>query len=543
MSLILNPRFIAVVLLVFLIGFVIVLFITREAPIWQKIPGLDRVTQTLSSFGTESSAQVRILGWKLAVNAFLEKPIFGWGPEHYLVAFERRYDPEFDAYGEVWLDRSHNGILDVAATQGTVGLVGYVGFLISIFYFFFQKGNNFNLRFFAGVIFLGFTIQNLFFLEEFHVYAPFFVLVSAIVVGMFIETNDLRSMTNDPLRPRSETSKQQTTNNLALVIVGSVVVFGLLSFVLYKAVIIPLVQAYYTYKTETSQSKEEFLGFFNRAIEPYNFAQYSIRGHIFDLLYTNQSAVFTDPKLADVGGGLIRSVREYLEREGPYDTRSHIRLSQGYYEMAKQSSPTKDFIESEALGAEWPMSYYRAGEEVLREALEANPQRQILAYEMGIFLAASGRYEEAVEFMRKSVELSMEPARVARYSYYYGLVLSAAGRDGDALQAFENMMRADPQLNFFSVEEIVKVLGVYESLGEYERIIDVIVGSARGQIPARLDLRYYETALSYYLLKENSEEAITVAGFIAEEFTERQQDMETIIELIRSDEWEILRNL
>jgi len=34
-----------------------------------------------------------------------------------------------------------------------------------------------------------------------------------------------------------------------------------------------------------------------------------------------------------------------------------------------------------------------------------------------------------------------------------------------------------------------------------------------------------------------------VAGFIAEEFTERQQDMETIIELIRSDEWEILRNL
>jgi len=544
MSLILNPRFIAVVLLVFLIGFVIVLFITREAPMWQKIPGLDRVTQTLSSFGTEASGQVRLLGWKLALNAFLEKPILGWGPEHYLVAFERRYDPEFSVYGDAWLDRAHNGILDVAATQGALGLIGYVGFLACLLWFFFKGGLDSRFRFFIGAIFLGFVFQNLFLLEEFHTWALFFALAAAIVAGVFAtETNNSQLITNNsqPITNNiklTTNGQEPTTNNWLttsqkiLVGAGSVIILAATSFALYKTVLVPTIQVYYTHKTESPQSREEFLKFFNKATKPYNFTQYSIRGHLFDFFYNNQPAVFTDPKLADIGNEFVFSIREAIAKEGTYDVRVHIRLSQAHQEMAKQNPPV-----------EKPILHYRAGEKILRDALLISPNRPELIYGLAFSLAGQERYEEAIAVMEKLVASNPNSSKISRLHYYYGLILMAGGKSSEAFQAFENMKRASPQLNGLFPNDIRGLFSVYESLGEYARVIDIVTESAKGNIQVTIDLRYYEVALSYHLYQEDGENAIVMAEFIAKRFPERKNDMEAIIGLVKNGEWDILKNL
>ncbi|MEK9194433.1 MAG: O-antigen ligase family protein, partial [Patescibacteria group bacterium] len=559
-------RFWSLMVLMIMVVFGATLFFTREAPVWQKIPGIDRLVQVSAPGG--GSIQVRLLGWKLAVNAFLEKPIFGWGPEHYLLAFQERYDPEFSTYGEFWLDRAHNGVLDVATMQGALGLIGYVGFLTSLFYFFLRKEarskvhendyqklqsnynqlphNHHSLRFFIGIIFLGFTVQNLFLLEEFHTFTPFFVLVAAVIAGVFSGVpNHKFSAQGGSFSERQIPSPKQITNsndqnsknwNLPmaklLAVVGSALVLVIVSFVIYKTILVPTAQAYYTHKAETPQNKEEFLNFWSKATKPYNFAQYSIRSYLFDFFYANQPTVFTDPQSADIGNKFVDSIREVLLRDGAYDIRSHIRLSQAHYEIAKQIPPTGP-----------PLAHYRAGEKILREALKISPLKQELIYGLGFALAGQGRYEEAISLMEKSIASNPYASRISRLHYYYGLILSAAGRGEEALRAFENVRRADPQLTRLGENDIKGLFSIYESLGESARIIEIITESARGLVQTKINLHYYEIALLYYLDKEDGENIIIVAEFIAKKFPERKDDMEAIIDLARNGDWSILKSL
>ena len=531
-----NQRSIAAAALIVLVVFGLTLFLTRDAAIWQKVPGIDRLVQTSGPGG--GSTQVRLLGWKLAVNAFLEKPIFGWGPEHYLQIFQERYNSEFDAYGEVWLDRAHNGILDVAAMQGLVGLIGYIGFLVGLLWFFFRTGPNFNSRFFIGVILLGFVVQNLFLLEEFHTHAPFFALAAAVVAGVFsknkeraleIESQELKISAI----AEHSTPQERPTSLMSVPLIGiSLLIFTATSFAIYKTVLVPTVQAYYTHKAEAPQSKEEFFNFFGEATKQYNFAQYSIRSYLFDFFYANQTTVFTDSKLVDVGNSFINSINEVLEREGAHDIRLHIRLSQAHYEMAKQIPPIEE-----------PISHYRAGEEILRKALLISPLKQELIYGLGFALTGQGRYEEAVELMRKNIESNSQSSHISRLHYYYGLILAASGRGDRAIQAFDDARRADPQLTGFSENDIKGLFSIYESLGEYARIIDIVTESAKQRLQAKIGLEYYEIALPYYLHQEDGENMIVIAEFIAKKFPEKKSDMEAIIDLVRDGEWSILKSL
>ena len=53
-------------------------WLTRDALVWQKIPGLNRLAQTKILDVNDPSTQFRLITWKLSWNAFKEKPIFGW---------------------------------------------------------------------------------------------------------------------------------------------------------------------------------------------------------------------------------------------------------------------------------------------------------------------------------------------------------------------------------------------------------------------------------------------------------------------------------
>lgn len=517
-------RMVVVSALVLLVVFGGILVFTRHAPFWENVPGIDRVIGTLNSLGEEASMRVRILGWKLALNAFLEKPFLGWGPDHYLRAYEVRHDPEFSAYGEVWLDRAHNGILDVAATQGIPGLIGYIGFLAGLFWFFFRKGENFYLRFFVGIAFLGFTVQNFFLLEEFHVLAPFFVLVAAIATGVFREKEPKTfnpETTADNLKPNSKKM---------FVLVGSAVLIVAILFVFYKTVLVPGAQVYYGGQAIKAVDKEALLDNFRKAVNPYNFVQYSIRSELFDIFYTSRPAIFADTGFKEVGDAIVDSINDLLLREGPYDIRAHIRLGEAYYEMAKRSSVDAD-------------NFYRKGEEILRKGLEISPLKQELVYGLALALAGEKKYDEAIEFMKKSIALNPDSSRLPRLHFYYGLILAAADKKTEALKAFDDMKRSDPELNKFFPNDIKALFEIYESLNEYSRVLEIIRESARGENQAKIDLRYYEAALLYYLSGEDGEAILDIAEFVAKKFPERKDDMETVIDLVKKGDWEFLKSL
>lgn len=98
-----------------------------------EIGGGNRILDV--DFGTETF-QTRLLLWKESVEAFKERPIFGWGPENFTVAFEKYYQPQFTT----WYDRAHNIFFDYLVMTGMLGLISFLG-IFGIYYWQFFKFN------------------------------------------------------------------------------------------------------------------------------------------------------------------------------------------------------------------------------------------------------------------------------------------------------------------------------------------------------------------------------------------------------------------
>lgn len=94
---------------------------------WTDIKGL---------FSLAGTAATRFILWKIGLLGFLDKPIFGWGPENFSYIFSKFYNPALLRYSfyETWADKPHNQFVEILS--GT-GLIGFLAFA-AIFFFAFR---------------------------------------------------------------------------------------------------------------------------------------------------------------------------------------------------------------------------------------------------------------------------------------------------------------------------------------------------------------------------------------------------------------------
>lgn len=79
----------------------------------------------LASVGPDDpSIRSRILAIETGLRAFPDRPVFGWGPENYLVASGRHLDAA-RGIGERY-DHAHNKLVEELTTKGLVGLLAYL---------------------------------------------------------------------------------------------------------------------------------------------------------------------------------------------------------------------------------------------------------------------------------------------------------------------------------------------------------------------------------------------------------------------------------
>lgn len=83
-----------------------------------------------------STASTRFIAWKIAWQAFLERPLFGWGLDTFHIIFNSHYNPISLRYSlyETWFDRAHNTVLDVISMTGGVGLIAYFSIFAALFW-------------------------------------------------------------------------------------------------------------------------------------------------------------------------------------------------------------------------------------------------------------------------------------------------------------------------------------------------------------------------------------------------------------------------
>jgi len=111
------------------IGFVVVttaIFIAiRKSDFVQNSPVLNR----FASISINDTTQARAIIWPMAIEAFKEHPVIGWGQDNFIFAFAKYYKPEMIRH-EPWFDRTHNVFLDWLVAGGVIGFVAYLSLYI-----------------------------------------------------------------------------------------------------------------------------------------------------------------------------------------------------------------------------------------------------------------------------------------------------------------------------------------------------------------------------------------------------------------------------
>jgi O-antigen ligase len=157
------------------------LFLGRDTAFVKDIPGVRRLVETSLTGGGD---RTRIIAWEIALDAWKDKWLFGWGPENFYAAFNVFYRPEslMFSYYETWFDRAHNSVLDMLAMTGLVGTIFSLGIYVVAAYTALRRIKTGGLTVVQGslfVLFLGaYFLQNLFAFDALSGFLLFYLLLA-----------------------------------------------------------------------------------------------------------------------------------------------------------------------------------------------------------------------------------------------------------------------------------------------------------------------------------------------------------------------------
>jgi O-antigen ligase len=132
---------------------------------------------------SDNTVQTRLSTWQWGLKGFRDNFFLGVGPENYQLVFNKYFEPEFYDYtgDEIWFDRAHNILVDIASTMGIFGLLSYLAVFGAVFYSL-NKLKNKGVLNFANftVIFLLFStyfIQNIFVFDSLNSLIVFMIIL------------------------------------------------------------------------------------------------------------------------------------------------------------------------------------------------------------------------------------------------------------------------------------------------------------------------------------------------------------------------------
>lgn len=88
----------------------------------------ERVSPFFASriYGLWEIPKPRQIVWGIGWEAFKDRPIFGWGLENFIYAYNKHFVPDLHTYEMSTFDRPHNKIIDLLASTGIVGFLSYL---------------------------------------------------------------------------------------------------------------------------------------------------------------------------------------------------------------------------------------------------------------------------------------------------------------------------------------------------------------------------------------------------------------------------------
>ena len=211
-----NVKVAAVAMIVAIAAFGLFLVLGAETAAAQRLAErsyvLERFIQT--GQGNDTSLKGRLASVSFGLQGFIERPVLGWGPENYVVAWGRHYDAEeIGDYRGPPFDQAHNKPVEELTTKGAVGLASYLSLWVLMLWIVFSRIRRLGadrevLALVMGAAMVGYFAQNLFLFDT-----PTTVLQFMVLLGFAVSLDT----TYDGMR-KTSASVGWTARNVGAVV-------------------------------------------------------------------------------------------------------------------------------------------------------------------------------------------------------------------------------------------------------------------------------------------------------------------------------------
>jgi len=329
--------------------------------------------------------ETRTTLWSMGLEAAKERPILGWGPDTFIMVFNKYYDPAlFDQ--EPWFDRSHNVFIDWLVHTGVLGFLAYVGIFVLAFYTLYRttRFNAFQKAALAGIL-VAYVGQNVTVFDNV-ISSIFFYSLLAFIVSRDTGTDE-QVLIDKPERQMPEGVFAAVGIFVALLTFSGVYglhfrgVFaasGLLDGIRFGAI---------ARQSEAQGAREAAingLNEFNRVIGYKNMALAEGREQLVQ--YASKIIVLeniTEEVRLRVLGGAAENIAAEVEREA-----LNARAAYFHYALLRQVGQGELALIA------------------INEAIERSPKRQLFLIEKAVLLANMGRFDEASVSAQEAQDVS-----------------------------------------------------------------------------------------------------------------------------------------
>jgi len=365
-----------------ILGVVVIglLFNFRQTSFVQSIPAVGRLVNT-----DVSATNTRVMAWEVAIDAWKEKPVFGWGPNNYYFAYNKYYLPEFleHGWGETWFDNAHSVVMNTLAVQGGFGILFYLGIYVVALIMLWRGHKKGGLDTHVVAVSFAFLIAHFVSLVT-----VFDNPTSYLYFFFFFAFVNQQSSPNE----QNSTEKKIKEKDISY---GLMAVVGFVIFLLiYTTNINPARANKATLVAIQSLNRGE------NGLELYKVASSIPSPHINDIRndFANSiaSAIpnYIQHGEKDKANEMFNVVLEELKKNRilhPLDIRVNIQIAQ-LIQVMLQANPSS-----------LQPSMVSLAEESLEKALKYSPKRQQIFYSLSAIKMQLGKFDEAKDLLQKSI--------------------------------------------------------------------------------------------------------------------------------------------
>jgi len=416
------------------------IYLNKDSAWIKKSDTLYRLTNiSMNDITTES----RLDAWDSSWKGWRDKFILGYGWENYNVAFNKYFHAEIykDAGSQLWFDRAHNTIFDIAVTTGIFGLINYLLIFGLAIYILFKKiKRDFDLSIILIALLTAHFLQNIF---VFDVLANYITLFSVFALTCWLSFKPEKNLEED---------KPENFNIIYLMIV--IVLMAFLSYIFnfkpLKANQLGIIAMSYANQGNEMTAIENF----KLAIDLNTYQTPELRQKLADnvMLYNKSSKNLSKQQIINNYELAISEMKKNITA-APHDVQNYL------YLMALLNRA----------GTSYDAKYLNKVLEFGNQSLKLSPTRPQIYFEMGQASAALGKIDDSIKYFKKGLELN--PYNLESHWNMMAVYIVAGKYD---LAEEEQKLMQDRGYNFESVEFLNRLYNVYLIVNNKNKMVETL---------------------------------------------------------------------